>query len=453
VRAAEVQPATASPVLSPLTDDEIDVLFRPYADARLIALAVSGGADSLALMVAADRWQRRDRGRPNLVVLTVDHRLRPESRAEAEAVLRAAQARGIAARILTWEGERPTAAVEAAARAARYRLLIAECRARGAGHLLVAHQQRDVAETFLLRLMRGSGVFGLAAMRPAIDLGDVILARPFLDVPPERLAATVAAAGLTPVTDPMNDDDRYERVRVRRLLPSLAAAGMDIATLAATAAHFRDAADAIDAAATAFLTEHVEADTLAVAWLVPAALAELPVAVRERVVLRLVLAVGGDDYAPRREQLAALTEVVSVLPKGRFKCTLAGAVIEKRGGRICFYREIGRRGLPVLPVAARPMSAAFSRIWDRRFEVRVAANGREGLTVAALGEAGRRQLVLLAGLHPAGAIGALPALWQGRELLGIARVSPEASSLMQARSLLGERLSRPPLFPDFLSGT
>jgi len=444
VPAADLRFGAWPSVASPLTDDEIDVLFSPYADARLIALAVSGGADSLALMVAADRWRRPGSGRADLLVLTVDHRLRPGSRGEAEAVVRAATTRGFPAHILTWEGEAPTTAIEAAARAARYRLLTAACRASGASHLLVAHHQRDVAETLLLRLTHGSGVFGLAAMRPAIDLGGVILARPFLDVPRDRLAATVAAAGLTAAADPMNDDARYERVRLRRLLPSLADAGMDTATLATTAAHFREAADAIDAAATQFFAEHVEADELAVAWLKPAAFADLPVAVRERAIARLILAVGGDDYAPRREKVAALAAVIASLSTGRFKRTLGGAVAERRGGRVCFYRETGRQGLPVAP-----MPAVFSGIWDRRFAIQMTAGAGAGLTLGALGEAGRRQIGLVGGLHPPDAVAALPTLWRGQELVAAAGFSLEPAQLLAARSLVGERLRRPPLFPDF----
>jgi tRNA(Ile)-lysidine synthase len=95
-------------------------------------------------------------------------------------------------------------------------------------------------------------------------------------------------------------------------------------------------------------------------------------------------------------------------------------------------------------------TGSFSCVWDRRFEVRIAATAGEGLTLAALGEAGRRHLGQPAGLHPADAIAALPALWRGGELLAVAGISPKAS-VMEARSILGQRLRRPPLFPDYLS--
>src|SRR5690606_37797987 len=102
-----------------------------------------------------------------------------------------AAARGLPARLLRWEGPKPAGDIEAAARRARYDLLVAAARDVGATHILAAHHREDQAETFLMRLSRGSGVFGLAAMRPIVDLDGVALFRPFLAVPRDRLAATV----------------------------------------------------------------------------------------------------------------------------------------------------------------------------------------------------------------------------------------------------------------------
>ncbi|MEQ9690973.1 MAG: tRNA lysidine(34) synthetase TilS, partial [Bauldia litoralis] len=186
----------------PLTDAEVEALLDPVAGADVIALAVSGGADSLALLDVVDRWRRRS-GRPTAVVLTVDHGLRPESAGEAADVAKTAEQRGFAARVLTAAGPAPTSDIEAAARDLRYRLLVREARVSGASHLLLAHHRDDQAETFLMRLQRGSGVFGLAAMRRCVTSDGMAVFRPFLDIPQTRLVATTAAAGLVPVDDPM----------------------------------------------------------------------------------------------------------------------------------------------------------------------------------------------------------------------------------------------------------
>lgn len=432
---------------APLADDELEELFAPLAEASLIALAVSGGADSLALLDAVDRWRRRPR-RPRVVVLTVDHRLRRGSGAEAVAVAKIARARGMTARVLAWKGPRPKSDIEGAARAGRYRLLIDACREESATHLVLAHHRDDLAETFLLRLQRGAGVFGLAAMRPILAVGDVTIVRPLLGLARARLAATTAAARLTPVDDPMNADSRFDRARVRRLFPMLASEGLDGMSLAAAALRLADAADAIDAVATALISDAVTTDVVAVAWLDVAAFAKASVEVRMRALTRLLLAVGGDDYPPRHERLAALCDaILGHAERGRFKRTLAGTVVEWRDGRFAFYREGGRLGLPTVKV-----KAGFAGTWDHRFAVAVGKGAPVGLTLGPLGESGRREIGAVSGTRPAGALAALPALRRRGKVVAVPSLSEGEAFPVTVRPILLDRLRRPPLFPDLASG-
>src|SRR5262245_21437394 len=177
--------AAASESDDPLTEAEFAALMRPLgpfeAQPRL-AVAVSGGSDSLALTLLLHDWARRQRG--VLTALTVDHGLRPEAAAEARQVARWLRARGIRHRVLTWRpaGEARRGGLQAAARAARYRLLGAWCRANGVLHLALAHHREDQAETLLLRLARGSGLDGLAAMAAVSEREGVRLIRPLLAV-------------------------------------------------------------------------------------------------------------------------------------------------------------------------------------------------------------------------------------------------------------------------------
>jgi tRNA(Ile)-lysidine synthase len=434
---------------APLADEELDALFAPLAEAPLIGLAVSGGADSLALLDGVARWRARHGGRPHAIVLTVDHGLRRGSAREAAQVAKIARARGLKACVLTWEGPKPQSDIEGRARAARYRLLLEACREARATHLVVAHHQDDLAETFLLRLRRGAGVFGLAAMRPSLAVGDVTIVRPFLGVPRARLAATTVAAELTPVDDAMNSDPRFERTKVRRLLPTLAGEGLDPAMLAATALRLADAADAIDAAATLLLREAVAVDDLAVASLDLVPFARAPQEVRLRGLVRLLLAVGGDDYPPRYERLAALLDAI-VAHDGarRFKRTLGGTVIEVRSGRFLFYREIGRARLP--GVTVKP---GFSGVFDRRFTVSVEEGGPAGLKLGLLGEEGRRSVGATAGAHPAGALAALPAFRRNGRIIAVPALGYGAGTPpATARQIVADRLARPPLFPDLAGG-
>jgi tRNA(Ile)-lysidine synthase len=437
----------AAEAATPIADGELDALFSAIASARKVALAVSGGADSLALLDCADRWRRLRDDRPEAIVLTVDHGLRRRSDREAAAVARIARARGLDVHILTWAGPRPEGDVEARAREARYRLMLQAMRETGASHLLLAHHRDDQAETFLMRLSRGSGLFGLAAMRPEIRSGEATILRPFLDLPRSRLVATTAAAGLAPVADPMNDDPRFLRTRMRRLLPILAAEGIAAADLAATAGRLAGAADALDQWASRAIAAAVSVDDLAVAWLDPSAFFAEPVEIRYRVLTRLLLAIGGDSYPPRFERLAALHDAMAKR-SGRFKRTLAGTVVEGRGDRFALYREFGRAGLPAMPVPA-----GFGGVWDHRFRVEMGVGAPAGIALEALGEDGRLAVGARGGAAPPGAVAALPAFRLGGRLLAVPPLGfsnrDVASLPISARTIVAERLADPPRFPEF----
>ncbi|MBM4438672.1 MAG: tRNA lysidine(34) synthetase TilS, partial [Actinobacteria bacterium] len=135
---------------------------RNLAPGTRVAVAVSGGADSLALTLLADEWARRT-GR-SIAALTVDHGLRPDSAAEASQVGAWLAAARIRHEVLRWEGQKPRSGIHAAAREARYRMLTSWCRENDVRDLLLAHHRDDQSETFLMRLARGSGPDGLAAM-------------------------------------------------------------------------------------------------------------------------------------------------------------------------------------------------------------------------------------------------------------------------------------------------
>ena len=225
-------------------EGDLDALSPP---GERIGVAVSGGPDSLALLVLAAA------ARPGRIeAATVDHRLRAQSRAEAEAVGRACAGLGVPHAILDveWE-EKPTAAIQERARDARYALLATWLGERGLDALATGHHADDQAETLAMRLNRGSGVRGLAAMRPrAVVPGSVLpLLRPLLGWRRRELAEVCAAAGLEPVADESNSDERFERVRIRQALAG--AEWLDAAALARSAGHLAAADEALEWAADA----------------------------------------------------------------------------------------------------------------------------------------------------------------------------------------------------------
>lgn len=223
-------------------------LLAPFERHAAVLLAVSGGPDSTALMLLAARWRAARGHGPALFAATIDHGLRPEARREAEAVGALAARLAIPHAVLVWDGAKPAHGLQEAARAARYERLAAHARMVGAGAVATAHTLDDQAETVLFRLMRGSGIAGLAGIPAERALGELTLLRPLLGVPKAALVACCREAGAAFADDPSNRNPRFTRARLRRLLPQLAEEGLDAQALARLAGRLARADAALDAA-------------------------------------------------------------------------------------------------------------------------------------------------------------------------------------------------------------
>jgi len=372
---------------APVSDGEAADLFAPLRDRAGVALAVSGGPDSSALLVLYARARAVDPRLAPATVFTVDHRLRPEAAEEARNVAALAARHGLPHRTLVWEGEKPAGDLQARARRARYDLLLDAARALGLDALVTAHHAEDQAETFLARLVRGSGVVGLAAMRPHRLVEGIRLARPFLDLPKARLIATLEAIGETWIEDPSNRDRRFDRTRLRAAAPLLADLGLTRDRLVATARAMARAAEAIERDVDAALAA-VATHPAGWASFDPADVGRCPEEVRLRLLSRLLRAVGGADYGPRLEALTPLASALFDRPDADFAArTLAGARLERRGGRIWIAAERGRDGGSTTSL----VPGGRGRFRGRRVELAVEAPSP--VTVAALGAEGRRAIV------------------------------------------------------------
>lgn len=324
-------------------DATLAAALKPYLEARHLLIAVSGGPDSTALMHAAARF-----GPAHPVqVATVDHRLRAEGAAEAQNVGITAQALGLRHHILTWDGDKPSRGIQAAARQARYTLL-AECAGRiGADTILTGHTADDQAETVLMRLLAGSGPGGLAGMRRERHLAPGMrLARPFLDIPKADLVAYCAAHGLVSTRDPSNVDERFARARLRRLMPDLAAEGLSPERIRRLAARMaRDEDTLRDAACAAFTALRITADAVV---LDARTLAALPDAILLRVV-GLALHEAGGGGAIRLERLERLVfeDLQPALAAGAsMRRTLRGILVDLKAGGVLSFRIAPARRSP-----------------------------------------------------------------------------------------------------------
>jgi len=231
-RARPAKTPTPANTEARFSSTDVVALFSPWEAARGIVLGVSGGPDSVALMLLAAEWARGRAARPPLYVATVDHGLRKNSRGEAEMVARWAARLALPHAILVWDGVKPKSKIQERAREARYRLLFEYAARTGADHVMTAHHANDQAETILFRLLRGSGVSGLAGMASASERSSgLVLARPLLAHAKADLAAICQARAHPFFDDPSNDDPVYARTRMRRLGRLLADEGLGRAAL------------------------------------------------------------------------------------------------------------------------------------------------------------------------------------------------------------------------------
>ncbi len=185
----------------------------PFERTPRIVAAVSGGRDSMALALMAKAWTAARGG--ELLAVTVDHRLRPESANEAAGAGARLAGFGIPHRILVRTGPLAAGNRQAAARQARYRLLAEACRDAGALHLLLGHHLEDQGETAAMRAERGSGESGLAGMTPLRELPDMRLLRPLLERPRQDLEAYLERLGVRWIDDPTNLLPSSARGRLR----------------------------------------------------------------------------------------------------------------------------------------------------------------------------------------------------------------------------------------------
>jgi len=350
---------------SPISAQDAKRLFADFRAVPAIVLAVSGGPDSVALMWLMARWRRTLARGPRLVAVTVDHGLRAEAAREARDVKLLARTLDLPHRTMRWSGDKPKTGLPAAARAARYRLLAQAAQAAGATHILTAHTRDDQAETLLMRLLRGSGIAGLAAMARESARDGVVLARPLLNVPKSRLVATLNKAKVTFADDPTNRDTALTRSRLRTLLPLLAAEGGDARGLARLASRLARANAAVEVLADGAerylaLKDQAKRGGPDARDFDAAAFAAMPEEVRLRLLLRAINRFGHEGPAELGKVEALLVQLDRNFPdktrkgrsgKGRSKGarielrqTLAGALVSLSEGRIRIEPAPVRRG-------------------------------------------------------------------------------------------------------------
>jgi tRNA(Ile)-lysidine synthase len=410
---------------TPLNPDEVATLFGAHRDRlrRRCSLAVSGGSDSTALMLLFADWVRSEgREVEGHTVLTVDHRLRPESASEAQSVAAQAEALGFSHAVLTWDEPKPSSGLQAAAREARYRLMREYLREYDVRTLLTAHTLDDQAETVLMRLARGSGLDGLSAMAPVAAIGDardprpLEIVRPLLDVPKARLRATLKMRGIAWAEDSSNQSLAFERVRLRAAREHLHALGLTETMLASSARRLRRAREAVSDLADRYFSPAASVVHIDPCGFFRLDRARMPAAseIFLRVLGRCIALAGGSN---ERVPLAKLETIVAALHEGGGSgtWTLARAMVTASADAIEVEREPGREPLPRLV-----LRAGGEALWDGRFRVGVSKDLIGEFEVRVLEAQGLAELRSRgACLEPSRRVRLAPSFWSGGELRAV----------------------------------
>lgn len=340
-----------------------------------MALAVSGGSDSTALMRLAADWARTNHPGLKLSVLTIDHGLRPEAAAEAARVGQWAAGLGLPHHVLHWtEQPKPTTGLQARARDARYGLMADWCRGHGATALLTAHTLDDQAETVLMRLARTMSPDSLAGIRQFGVWDGLPLLRPLLRAKRQALRGWLARLGQPWIDDPSNEDDRFERVRARR---SLAALGPETAArLAALADRAAAAAALLERAARRWIAFYLQEHETGICHLALDRFQRLPETLQERILGIVIERYGGGRKAPDAEELRRIARWAAI-GEGPVRCTLGGALLGRRKSGFWVTREAAR-----IEATPRIVPDTGKLLWDKRFLVEAAPGAQVAPTAS-----------------------------------------------------------------------
>lgn len=339
-------------------------LFAPLEAFVRIGIAVSGGPDSVALMVLVARWAMEQKSPPSLFVYCVDHGLRSAACEETAFVAREAEKLNIPARVLMWEGDKPETGLMAAARIARYRLIGAAMKKDRVEILLTGHHAHDQAETILMRLAHGSGLGGLGGMNMFSTVENVKICRPLLQIPPASLRQVVEEIGIVAVADPSNKDDNFERVRWRQMLPKLADMDLDANRFLLFAKRIRRAEHSLAEQASKVFSKYSQIDGFGVVRIDRQEFDQQSDELKVRMVQKALRIAGGEQkpfsLGPIEELVAQMAGEQAIV-----KQTLLGCVIEQRGPDFVFAREPSR-----VSADTTVLTPGKTIEWDNRFIIK-----------------------------------------------------------------------------------
>ncbi len=367
-----------------LSHFDFDTQLQPFEENPHIAIAVSGGGDSMALALLASGWINDNGG--NITALTVNHGLRKEAANEAIQVTKWLKTHDIAHKILTYSGDIPKSNIQEQARDIRYDLMTDWCKDNNILHLLVAHNMEDQAETFLIRLQRGSGVDGLSAMSPISWKNNVRILRPLLKISHDDLLDYLQAKNQEWIEDPSNKKNSYLRNRVRAFLANETDNKATIKRLCNTAENMSRAKAALETETTGNMVDIVHISPLGYGTISHSKFTKISEEIALRIISSLITTISGEDTKPRFEKLQNLYSAIKHNHdiKG---LTLSGCKIYSKAGDLIITRELEKTESDVLLSQNNQ-----NIIWDNRFSIDYAINSDDEIYIGKVDNDGWNQI-------------------------------------------------------------
>ena len=348
----------------PIFLDEFNEVIQKIAlfeDNPHVAVAVSGGADSIALMCLLNQWVKLKSGK--LTVLIVDHQIRRESKNECKFVKKIADRKKIDCTILTWSGKKPKSKLMELARKKRYELILNYCKKYKILHLMIGHHFDDKLETFYMRSLRNGNIIGLSSIPWIREDSSLRIIRPFLNFPKERLIQTCKYFDYKWLDDPSNKNEKYERVRVRNEIKKLSE--NEIKELIKKNKFYIKRRIIYEEKISYFFVNHLKFDQFGRFSFKQRDFIKLNDELKIEVIKRILTTNSGSDYPPRKKPIEEIIKII--MTNNSFKFTLNSNIVTSNRNLISFTREsyvtqmMMKDGIYVNP--------GETKLWDNRFEV------------------------------------------------------------------------------------
>tara|TARA_B100000929_G_scaffold288498_1_gene277099 strand:+ start:2628 stop:3887 length:1260 start_codon:yes stop_codon:yes gene_type:complete len=329
-----------------------------------VAVAVSGGVDSIALMHVLSSSKLISN--KNILILTVDHGLREGSKKDIHLVVDSSKKLGLRSQALKWKGSKPKNRIQEIARDKRYELLTNVCKQEGIKNLFLAHHLDDQIETFFMRLSKGSGLHGLTSFKAITTRDGIKLHRPFIDTPKKDLLRYAKVKNLNWSDDPSNYDDRFTRSRLRKVLPILYQEGFNQEQILISLKKMKIVDDAIEDVTEEYMRKYLKIYNNIAIFLSEELFFTAPKEIQIRVIEKSIKVFSSSSYSPRRQKIENLIGWIQSNSQDSAK-TLGGTIFRKRKKELLLYKE------PKLLDASVPIKPSLNKYkkWDSRFLVKI----------------------------------------------------------------------------------